>query len=109
MKLLTLHACYFSGKDPEDLAHAIKEWLKLFAENRHSRSDDLPWLTWAQSTERLKEILLGDVPASEPSQDMAAGAEGHGPDGSAEEEGAEARNGQCQTWPSSPRPSPSFA
>ena len=52
------HASYFSGKDPEGLAYTIKDWLALRAQNRHSKSDDMPWLTWAQSAERLKRILL---------------------------------------------------
>jgi glycosyltransferase involved in cell wall biosynthesis len=52
------HASYFSGAAPRDLANAVKDWLKLHAEDRHARSDNMPWLTWAQCAQRLKDILL---------------------------------------------------
>jgi glycosyltransferase involved in cell wall biosynthesis len=52
------HASYFSGKEPGDLANALKNWLALRAENRHPKSDNMPWLTWAQSVEQLKGVLL---------------------------------------------------
>jgi glycosyltransferase involved in cell wall biosynthesis len=52
------HASYFSGKEPRDLANALENWLVLRAENRHPRSDHMPWLTWAQSVEQLKGIML---------------------------------------------------
>jgi glycosyltransferase involved in cell wall biosynthesis len=52
------HASYFSGRTPEALAEAITEWLKLRAQNRQPTSEGMPWLTWAQSAERLKAILL---------------------------------------------------
>ena len=58
-----VHASYFSGKDPEDFARAIKAWLAAFANNEHPQSDQLPWLTWEQSTERLKQILTGEGPS----------------------------------------------
>jgi glycosyltransferase involved in cell wall biosynthesis len=52
------HASYFTGKEPGDLANALKNWLALRAENRHPKSDNMPWLTWAQSVEQLKGVLL---------------------------------------------------
>jgi glycosyltransferase involved in cell wall biosynthesis len=52
------HASYFTGEKPEDLAKAVKNWLTLHAENRHPKTDDMPWLTWAQSVEQLKAVLL---------------------------------------------------
>jgi len=52
------HASYFTGRSPEAMAEAVSEWLKLRAQNRHPASDAMPWLTWAQSAERLKAILL---------------------------------------------------
>ena len=52
------HASYFSGEEPGDLANAVKNWLALCAENRHPKSDNMPWLTWAQSVERLKGVFL---------------------------------------------------
>jgi glycosyltransferase involved in cell wall biosynthesis len=52
------HAIYFQGKDPEDLAHVLNEWMNLYKSGTHPRSDDMPWLTWEQSAERLKKTLL---------------------------------------------------
>jgi glycosyltransferase involved in cell wall biosynthesis len=54
------HAYYFDGKSPEVLADAIGKWLELRAQDRHPTSDGIRWLTWAQCTDRLKAILLGD-------------------------------------------------
>jgi len=52
------HASYFSGTKPEDLAQTVTDWLKLFNEGRHPKSDGMPWLTWRQSAERLRAILF---------------------------------------------------
>jgi FkbM family methyltransferase len=57
------HAGYFDGKDPDAMAQAIKDWLTLHAKGEHRKSDDMPWLTWAENVERLKAILLQDAPA----------------------------------------------
>jgi FkbM family methyltransferase len=52
------HASYFDGSEPDDLAESIRKWLMLYSEGRHPRSDDMPWLTWAENVRRLKAILL---------------------------------------------------
>ncbi len=54
------HAYYFSGTHPNDLAAAVKTWLALHKVDQHPKSDSMPWLTWAQSACRLKEIILND-------------------------------------------------
>jgi FkbM family methyltransferase len=56
------HAGYFNGKDPDDLARAVVDWLVLHQKGEHPKSDDMPWLTWAENVERLKAILLRDAP-----------------------------------------------
>jgi glycosyltransferase involved in cell wall biosynthesis len=53
------HAFYFSGLEPEALAKAVKEWLELYKNGRHPKSDAMPWLTWRESTKNLVNILLG--------------------------------------------------
>ena len=61
------HAFYFAGKDSDVLAEAIKQWLVLHESGEHPNSNSIHWRTWAQSVERLKEILLnGDWYASIP-------------------------------------------
>ncbi|WP_051328262.1 glycosyltransferase [Desulfatirhabdium butyrativorans] len=55
------HAFYFNGQEAKDLADAVQEWLQRYQENRHPTSDGMPWLTWRQCAEHLKEILTGFV------------------------------------------------
>ena len=52
------HASFFEGRTPEALAEAVSKWLTLRAQNRHPHSEGMPWVTWAQSADRLKAILL---------------------------------------------------
>lgn len=52
------HAYYFQHDDPKDIAASIKAWLTLYQDNLHPHSDSLPWLTWAESAERLKQQLM---------------------------------------------------
>jgi glycosyltransferase involved in cell wall biosynthesis len=49
---------YFSGFEAEDLASAITEWLKLYGEGRHPKSDGIKTYTWKESAEALLKILL---------------------------------------------------
>jgi glycosyltransferase involved in cell wall biosynthesis len=51
---------YFHGMDPDDLAAAIREWLKLYQSGCHPVSDGMPWLTWKQSTQQLLDVILKD-------------------------------------------------
>src|SRR5699024_532058 len=52
------YAWYFSGLEPGNLAEAIHQWFLLYQEGKHPKSDDMPWLTWKQSAENLKKVLL---------------------------------------------------
>jgi len=54
------HALYFSGKEPLDLARGIKEWLALHRFGKYPKSDGMTWLTWKESAERLKDIIIND-------------------------------------------------
>lgn len=40
------YAFYFNGKEPDDVADCILEWLQLYSEKRHPESKSMPWLTW---------------------------------------------------------------
>ena len=55
------HAFWFNGLEPQALAGAIKQWLALYKEGNHPKSDDMPWLTWRQSTEQLEQVLIGGI------------------------------------------------
>jgi glycosyltransferase involved in cell wall biosynthesis len=53
------YAYYFNAKRPDDLASAIKEWLLLNERGEAPQSNDMPFLTWHESAEQWKEVLLG--------------------------------------------------
>jgi len=53
------YAYYFSGETPAALADALSRWLALRQSGAAPASGDMPWLTWAQSTDRLMECVLG--------------------------------------------------
>ncbi len=52
------HAFYFKGLEPQALAGAVRHWLELNKQGKAPRSDNMPWLTWKQSAERLKQIII---------------------------------------------------
>jgi glycosyltransferase involved in cell wall biosynthesis len=51
------HAFYFSGETAKDLSDCIKKWLVLYKKNEHPKSDDMPYSTWEESAQKLKQIL----------------------------------------------------
>ena len=51
------NAFYFSGFNDEDLANAIEEWLLLFNQNKHPKSDKIKYLTWKESIQMLSDKL----------------------------------------------------
>ena len=55
-----VHAFYFTGEDPEDLAEAIRKWLELHREGRAPSTEGMKWLTWEQSTQQLLDVILGN-------------------------------------------------
>lgn len=54
------HAYYFDGASAEALADAVQAWLAAHAAGQVPSSAGMPWLTWAESAERIKSVLLGD-------------------------------------------------
>lgn len=53
------HAFYFSGTTAHDLADGVQAWLALYNTGQAPRSDNMPRLTWKQSTQNLLEVILG--------------------------------------------------
>lgn len=51
-------AHYFTGTTASDLASELGSWLEKFKVKKHSLSSLIPWNTWQQSTEELKEKLV---------------------------------------------------
>lgn len=58
------HAWYFSGEAPADIAKAVEDWLALYEQNAHPRSENINWLTWKQSAEFLLKNLPIIAPAA---------------------------------------------
>lgn len=54
------HAFYFQGMSAGSLAQAIEAWLKLFEVGEYPTSMTMPWLTWEESAQQLKGVLLGE-------------------------------------------------
>jgi glycosyltransferase involved in cell wall biosynthesis len=53
------HAYYFpSDSSPEVLAGIVQEWLELNKGNSNPKSDNMPWLTWAQSAQKITELMM---------------------------------------------------
>jgi len=53
------YAYYFPDtKDAVILEHTIKEWLVLYKNHQHPKSENMPWLTWKQSTEQLLACII---------------------------------------------------
>jgi len=51
------HAFYFIGNTADDLAAAISAWLSLRESGEAPSSEQMPWLTWAQSTAQLMDVI----------------------------------------------------
>ena len=51
------NAFYFNGFEGKDLANAIQEWIPLYKENKHPKSDNIKYLTWEESIQMLNEKL----------------------------------------------------
>ena len=54
------HAFWFDGLQAQDLASALKTWIELFHAGKAPDSRNMPWLTWEQSAEELKQVIWGD-------------------------------------------------
>jgi len=52
------YAFYFKGLEPQVLTDAIRQWLELDKQGQSPQSDNMPWLTWKQSAERVKQIII---------------------------------------------------
>ena len=53
------NAFYFSGLSPEAMADAVKQWLALYESGTHPKSDDMPWMTWKESTQQMLDVIMG--------------------------------------------------
>ncbi len=51
-------AFYFPNTDSAALADSLRLWLSLYAEGKAPQSKDMPYLTWAQSTQQLLKVIL---------------------------------------------------
>lgn len=54
------NAYFFAGKEPEVIASAVRNWLGLYENANHPRSEMMDWFTWNESTECFKKIIEKD-------------------------------------------------
>ena len=54
------HAFYFEGREPNDLAKALRRWLDLWKDQRVPQSSGLERQDWAQATDQLFAIMVGE-------------------------------------------------
>ena len=53
------HAFYFdNSKDPQTIAEKVVQWLELNAVGKAPQSEKMTWLTWAQSAQKLIDIVI---------------------------------------------------
>jgi glycosyltransferase involved in cell wall biosynthesis len=52
------YAYYFNDLDPQSLTVCIKDWLTLHAEGKAPQSDNMPSLTWQESSKQLLSKIL---------------------------------------------------
>ncbi len=58
-------AYYFGGTDAVDLGQAVRVWLELRARGQMPDIAGLKWETWAQSAERLGQLLASQLGCAE--------------------------------------------
>ena len=52
------HAYYFDAKDGSQLAKSVEQWLSIYKAGLHPKSDEMPWLTWNESTAQMLKSIL---------------------------------------------------
>jgi glycosyltransferase involved in cell wall biosynthesis len=52
------HAYYFATEDTKGLSLSIKNWLVLYENGKHPKSNNMLWLTWNESAENLRNVLI---------------------------------------------------
>jgi glycosyltransferase involved in cell wall biosynthesis len=53
-------AFYFPNTDSAALADSLRHWLQLYAGGKAPQSKGMPYLTWAQSTQQLLDVLIAN-------------------------------------------------
>lgn len=51
------HAYYFNANTADELAKSVCDWLKLYHNHQHPKPDNLPWLTWQDSSQQLLQAI----------------------------------------------------
>ena len=59
------HAAYFSGSTAADLTTAVRRWHERYTNSLHPRSDEMPWISWAESAAQMKKLLFNSAKQSE--------------------------------------------
>ena len=52
------NAYYFRSNNENNLAEAIEDWIALFREGLHPKSDNITWSSWDKSAEQLMQLVI---------------------------------------------------
>ena len=54
-------AYYFeNSNEPQVLVDCIEKWLEFYKNDKHIKSNNMPWLTWKESTAQLLNCIIKD-------------------------------------------------
>ena len=57
-EVATDYAMYFGGEHTEPLATTMRHWLCAYDAGSHLKSNEMPWLTWEESSNTVKGLLV---------------------------------------------------
>lgn len=57
-EVATDYAMYFGGEHTEPLATTMRHWLSAYDAGSHLKSNEMPWLTWEESSNTVKGLLV---------------------------------------------------
>jgi glycosyltransferase involved in cell wall biosynthesis len=58
-----VHATYFEGLEAENISDAVENWLQVYNDGHVLTSENMPWLTWKESTQQLLRGIERDEAA----------------------------------------------
>ena len=61
---VTAGSAYFfpNSRQSEIIAQAVREWMELYRQGKHPRSDGVPHQTWKESARQVLDAVLGSTP-----------------------------------------------
>lgn len=51
------NAYFFKSDGPESLGSCVRSWLRLYNENAHPMSNEIPWLSWSEVAKKITSMI----------------------------------------------------